>query len=117
MSQMLDIVVSAKGASIEGTVTDQKNQSAPYVKVISIPDLNRRERQDLYQETTTDRRGHFSLRGLASGEYQIMALDEDIDEEITDSAFVQAHESLGQAIKVGEGEHKSITLRLSVSSE
>ena len=117
MSQMLDIVVSARGASIEGMVTDEKNQPARYVKVISIPDAKRRERQDLYQEATTDRRGHFSLHGLASGEYQVMALDEDINEEITDSAFVQAHESLGQAIKVDKGEHKSIMLLLSVSSE
>jgi len=117
MSQMLDIVVSARGAGIEGAVTDQKNQPAAYIKVISIPDAKRRERQDLYQEATTDRQGHFSLRGLAPGEYQVMALDEDIDEEITDSAFVQAHESLGQAIKVDEGERKTIMLRLSASSE
>jgi Carboxypeptidase regulatory-like domain len=117
MSQMLDIVVSARGASIEGTVMDQKNQPAPYVKVISIPDVKRRERQDLYHEATTDRRGRFSLRGLSPGEYRIMALDEDIDEEITDSAFVQAHESLGQSIKVDEGEHKSIILPLSGSKE
>lgn len=41
-----------------------------------------------------------------------MALDEDIDVEITDPAFVSSHESIGDTIKVEEGERKSIVLKL-----
>ncbi len=114
---VLDIVVSANGATIEGVVLDNNNQAASYVKVISLPDAKRRQRQDLYQQVTTDIRGHFSLRGLNPGEYQIMALDEDIDGEITDSVFVRDHESLGETVKVEEGERKSIVLKLAPSVE
>ena len=52
------------------------------------------------------------MRGLNPGEYRIMALDEDIDVEITDPAFVRSHESIGDTIKVEEGERKSIVLKL-----
>jgi hypothetical protein len=116
-NQFLDIVVSVNGATIEGVVFDDNNQPVSYVKVISIPDAKRRERQDLYQEVTTDRRGHFSLRGLNPGEYRVVAIDEDIDEEITDPAFVRAHESMGRTVKVDEGERKSLLLKLTVPSE
>ena len=57
------------------------------------------------------------MRGLSPGEYQIMALDEDIDGEITDSVFVRDHESLGETVKVEEGERKSIVLKLAPSVE
>lgn len=56
------------------------------------------------------------LRGLNPGEYQVMALDEDIDEEVTESDFVQAHESLGQTVNVAEGEHKTVVLKLTSAS-
>jgi hypothetical protein len=109
--QVLDIVVSPNGATIEGVVLDDNDRPASYIKVVAIPDPKRRERHDLYQEATTDLRGHFSLRGLNPGEYRIMALDEDID-VITDPAFVSSHESMGDTIKVEEGERKSIVLKL-----
>ncbi len=114
--QVLDIVVSPNGATIEGVVLDDNGHPASYVKVVSIPDLTRRERHDFYQEATTDARGHFSLRGLNPGEYRIMALDEDID-VITDPAFVSSHESIGETIKVEEGERKSVVLKLAPAVE
>jgi len=110
--QVLDIVVSPNGATIEGVVLDDNDHRASYIKVVAIPDPKRRERQDLYREAMTDLRGHFHLRGLNPGEYRIMALDEDIDVEITDPAFVSSHESMGDTIKVEEGERKSIVLKL-----
>ncbi len=76
-----------------------------------------RQRQDLFQGATTDLSGHFRLRGLAPGEYQVIAVDEDIDEEITDPEFISAHESEGLTIKVQEGERKSIILKLPPSSD
>lgn len=85
--------------------------------MITIPDANRRNRRDLFQETSSDRLGHFKLRGLIPGEYRIIAIDEAIDEEITDPEFVHTHESMGQTIKIEEGQSKSLMLRLSPSGD
>jgi hypothetical protein len=115
---LLDVVVSARGATVEGVATDDKAKPASDVQVIFIPDAKRRERHDLYQEATTDSKGHFSLRGLCSGEYQVFALDADVDRDgISDPDFVRTHESLGQTIKLEEGDHKSVALKVAASSD
>jgi hypothetical protein len=62
--------------------------------------------------------GHFILHGLNPGEYQVFALDADVDrDETADPEFVRTHESLGKTIKLEEGEHKNIVLKLAVSSD
>jgi protocatechuate 3,4-dioxygenase beta subunit len=113
---LLDVVVSANGATVEGVAVDDKDKPALDVQVIFIPEAKHRDRHDLYQQVTTDHQGHFSLRGLNPGEYQVYALDADVDQdEIADPEFVRTHESLGQTIKLEEGEHKNIVLKLAVS--
>jgi protocatechuate 3,4-dioxygenase beta subunit len=109
--QTLEIVLSAKGATVEGLVA-KDNEPAAFVKVITIPDADRRDQRELFQVVATDRQGHFQIRGLSPGEYRVIALDEDFDEEITDPEFAQKYESLGQTIKVEEGERSTITLKL-----
>jgi protocatechuate 3,4-dioxygenase beta subunit len=112
----LDVVVSANGATVEGIATDEKDKPASDVQVIFIPDARRRERHDLYQQVTTDSKGHFSLRGLNPGEYQVFALDADVDrDQISDPEFVRTHESLGQSVKLEEGDHKNVVLKLASS--
>jgi 5-hydroxyisourate hydrolase-like protein (transthyretin family) len=114
----LDIVVSASGATVEGVAVDDKDKPASDVEVILIPDAKRRGRNDLYQQATTDRLGHFSLRGVNPGEYQVFAVDADVDrDEIPDPEFIRAHESLGQTIKLEEGDHKNLVVKLVASTE
>jgi hypothetical protein len=117
-SYSLDVVVSANAATVEGVATDKEDKPYFGVQVICIPDAKRRELRDLYQQVTTDSRGHFSLHGLTPGEYRVFALDADVDrDEITDPEFVRTHGSLGQTVKLEEGEHKSIVLKLAVSGD
>jgi hypothetical protein len=110
----LDILVGANSASVEGVVSDG-DKPASDVHVVIIPDpAGRRQRHDLYQIRTTDDHGHFNLIGLGPGHYQLFAVDEDADyDEVTDPEFARAHESSAKAIKLEEGEHKSIELKLS----
>jgi len=115
-SNSLEIVVSANGATIEGVALDDKDKPASDVRVICFPDARHRERHDLYRAVSTDYRGRFSLYGLNPGEYRVFTLDEDVD-VVWDPEFVHAHESLGQTVKLDEGEHKTIVLRLAASSD
>ena len=114
----LDIVIGTNAARVDGVVSDEQDKPSSSVEVICIPEVRRRASRDRYRQVTTDARGHFSLRELAPGEYQIFALDDDFDEnEIADPEFVRVHESLGQTIELKEGEIKNVVLKLVASSD
>lgn len=107
----LDIVGSAKGGTVEGVALDDQGKPLPEVQIVCIPDAARRKRHDVYQQVQTDQRGHFSLRGLNPGEYQVFAVDDEAD-DITDQDFVAAHEGQGETVTVEAGEHKTVSLKL-----
>jgi hypothetical protein len=112
-SYSLDVVVGANGATVEGFVTDDKDRPAFDVPVIIAPSGDRSQRRDLYDVTTTDYRGHFSLTGSSPGEFLLFAVDEDPDEDLMDpNSFIHTHESLGKSVQLKEGEHQSVELKL-----
>jgi hypothetical protein len=114
-SGSLEILVSAHGASVEGTVVDGNNQPVPNVGVMAIPDESRRKRWDLYDGGRTDDRGHFELRGLAAGEYSIVAAqDLDMDDRFdvdTMTKFAQE----GTRVRLDDADHKTVQLNPSAS--
>jgi protocatechuate 3,4-dioxygenase beta subunit len=107
----LEVVISAKGATIEGMVVDEKGKPVPSVTVVDVPDPERRLRPDLYQQDTTDERGHFSLRGLNPGSYTVLAFEE-LQESITEPEFLQSHGSQGEKVQLDEGARKSIVVKV-----
>jgi hypothetical protein len=112
----LEIVASAQGSSIEGNVVDDDGKPIAGVLVVCIPDASRRKRHDTYQQVRSDSQGHFALRGLNPGEYQVFTLDDPAD-DITYPDFVAAHESLGQTVKLDAGERKGVVLELPAESQ
>ncbi len=112
----VDIVVSAKGGTIAGTVVDDRDTPIADVQVVCIPDAGRRKRRDIYQEAQTDQRGHFVLRGLNPGEYQVFALDDPAG-DISDPEFVRTHEALGQSVKLDEGARQTISLKVAADGD
>jgi Carboxypeptidase regulatory-like domain len=112
----LEIVASAQGSTIEGNVVDEDGKPVPDTTVVCIPDASRRKRHDIYQQVQTDRQGHFAMRGLNPGDYQVFTLDDPVD-DMTDPDFVSAHEALGQSVKLDGGERKGIVLKLAPESQ
>lgn len=72
----LEVVVGANGGTIEGAVMDSEGEPVAYATVVDIPSEEHRARGDLYRQDTTDENGHFSLRGLDPGKYQIFAFEQ-----------------------------------------
>lgn len=107
----LEVVISAKGATIEGTVVDDKGNPVPSATVVDVPDSDRRLRLDLYEQDTTDERGHFSLRGLNPGSYTVLAF-EDLEDSPQDPEFLTSYGSKGEKIAADEGTAKRIVLKL-----
>lgn len=107
----LDVVVSAKGASIEGKVVDDAGKPAAGVYVATLPSSGKLGRPDSYQTTKTDAKGNFLLRGLNPGEFAVVAL-ENLQGDVRSAEFYQKYGSRGTNVSLAEGEKKTVTLTL-----
>jgi len=107
----LDVVISAKGATIEGTVLDSKGKPAARVTVLDVPSTEHRKRRDLYQRDTTDELGHFSLGGLNPGKYTVLAF-EDLEDDVHQPEFLKTYEGRGEHVQLDEGARTSIVVNL-----
>jgi hypothetical protein len=107
----VDVVISAKGASITGTVVDAQGQPVANATVLDVPSSERRSRLDLYQRDTTDASGHFSLRGLNPGKYSVFAFEE-LQEDFRRPEFLRSYGTRGEVLELDEGSRKNIVLKL-----
>jgi beta-lactamase regulating signal transducer with metallopeptidase domain/protocatechuate 3,4-dioxygenase beta subunit len=111
----VEIVISANGASVTGTVVDQKRSPVPSVMVALVPDLSLRGRGDLFKSTVTDTQGHFTLKGVAPGNYKIFAW-EDVDIAWMDEEFLRPYEGRGSTLRLEEAGRQDIELPMIGSS-
>jgi len=105
----LDVVVSAKGGSIEGTVVDDKGQGVAGATVVTLPSTGKTGRMDLYESDQADSNGHFLLRGLKPGTYVVVGLG-GLQEDQRTADFFQKYGEKGQTVDVDEGEKKSVVV-------
>jgi hypothetical protein len=108
---VLDVVVSAKGAGIEGTVVDGVGKPVGDATVVTVPSSGKLGRPDAYQFGRTDENGHFLLRGMNPGEFLVLAFEE-MQEDYRTPEFVKKYEGNGEKVELEEGEKKSVVLKL-----
>jgi hypothetical protein len=105
----IDVVLSANGASVFGTVVDAQGQPVPDATVIDVPAEPHQSRPDLYQRTATDANGHFALRGLNPGKYVVFAFEE-LTEDPRQPNFLKSNPPQSQPIRLEESSHITTTL-------
>ena len=107
----VEVVVSAKGASVEGTVVDSTGQPVGGVFVVSLPSSGKLGRPDSYQRERTSANGHFLLRGMNPGEFVVVASDE-MSMDTRNAEFFQKYAGKGTKVSLEEGEKKSVAVTL-----
>jgi hypothetical protein len=113
----LEVVVSEKGAMIEGTALDAEKKPFPNAEIIAVPsDLKLRKHVDLIQKATADQQGHFKLRGVRPGEYIAMALEEAAEQPFLEDLFLKQNSTQVQTVKAEAGAKQKIELRV-ISSQ
>jgi hypothetical protein len=114
----LDVVISAKGGSVEGTVVEKNsNEDADHpvanATVVAVPEEKYRALADRFVTGSTDQYGQFTIRGLAPGNYTLYAWRDLEDDVWRDASFLKSQEAHGKAVKVEEESSQSVTLKLS----
>lgn len=108
---VLDVVVSAKGAGIEGTVVDREGKPAAGASVVTIPASGKLGRQDAYQYARADDSGHFVVRGMNPGEFMVLAFEE-LQGDYRTPEFAKKYEEKGKKVELDEGSKKSVVVML-----
>ena len=118
----LDVAVSTKGGAVEGAVVEKEKDvdnvhPVPNATVVAVPEEKYRKLPDHFGLGSSDQRGRFIIRGLAPGRYMLFAW-QDLEEGVwRDPDFLKSQEANGTAVKVEEGSHQTVELKLSPLGE
>lgn len=97
----IEIVLGADGGSAGGTVRTAKGDPVSGAAVTLIPKMQPVVRGDLFRTVYTDQNGSFQMRGIAPGEYKLMAWEELESGAEQDALFRGAFERHAADVKVG----------------
>ncbi len=112
-SQPLNIVVSTRGAVIDGSVAGSGGETPKKAYVLLAPTGRWESVWSFYQVTPSDEKGHFEFKGITPGTYRLYALERmDSDPSQNPDFLKSLGAAWGEAVEVGEGAHVTRELHL-----
>ena len=108
----LDILISPNAGTVDGTVSNDKQEPSVNVSVVLVPDAAHRQRSDLYRTISSDALGHFHVEGVTPGDYKAFAWEDAETGAWQDPDFIRLYEERGKPIRVSENGQTNIELRL-----
>jgi hypothetical protein len=105
----LDVLISTRGASIEGTVVNEKGQPVANAYVVTAPSSGLRGRPDSHQTARSDANGNFQLRGLNPGIFTVVALEK-LKGDVRSGEFLQKYGGQGVQVGLEEGDRTNVQL-------
>ncbi len=112
VSGPVEIVISAKGGQISGTVKDAKQEPAAGALVVLVPDSSRRDQPHLFKQTPADQNGSFSLKGVPPGEYTLFSWESIEDGAWQDPGVLLRYEIDGTKVKVAQGGSETVQVKM-----
>ncbi len=106
----LELIISSRGARVQGSVADADDLPAVGVWVILVPDEAHRGSRRLYKSASTDQYGRFELRGIAPGDYKLFSWEEAESGSWEDPEFLRPFEEKGEKVSLQEGDQKTLNL-------
>jgi len=105
----LEVVLSPGISQIDGIVMDHRNQPAPGVQVVLVPDRNR-EHTELFKAVTTDQYGRYTIRSIPPGDYKLFAWEVLEPFAYFDPDLLKKFESQARAVHVVESSKLNIEI-------
>jgi uncharacterized surface anchored protein len=104
------ILLSAAGGQVEGVVQDDNQKPVVGAEVVLVPEPSKRSVFRLFRTSTSDENGHYSINGIAPGEYKLFAWADIEDGAYQDPDVLKLHESRGEAVTVKENSSETEAL-------
>ncbi len=113
----LNIVVSTRGAVVEGTVLDRaapeaESKPAPGGVVLLAPAGKFQHVVSFYRVVPVDEAGHFEIKAITPGNYKLFAFEEMEPNEVQRPDFLKPFEDRGEPVEIAEGARVSVRLIL-----
>ena len=97
----VDVVISSRGGRIAGIVEDALGNPVPSISAILIPTL-RRQNPLLYKAVTTDAQGSFVFRGVAPGQYKVLAFEDIPQNAWLNTEYLAPYEDIAAVVHLDE---------------
>jgi protocatechuate 3,4-dioxygenase beta subunit len=108
----LELTVAGPGGTVEGIVQNNKNEVIPNSQVALVPSAAHRANLNLYKTAFTDQYGTFSIRGVAPGDYSVLAWDDVEPGAWLNADFLKEFETRSTKVTVSGGAISSAEVRL-----
>lgn len=116
-TMVADVVASANGGVVEGVVTNSKGEPVANAVIVAVPEARLRGHADRFRKTVSDQSGRFTLRAVTPGEYTVFAWESVEGEAYYNPEFLKTYEGQGSALRVGDGERKSLQVQVIPEAE
>jgi hypothetical protein len=100
----LDVVLSSKAATVEGTVLDQQGKPAASAAIVIAPS----DGAEPLRTGAADARGNFYFAGLRPGDYRVFAWDATAPEASDAPASLAPFESAGKKVTLAESAREKL---------
>jgi hypothetical protein len=110
-SGALDIMINPNGGQVDGTVQKESQQPGAGAMVLLAPDAHRQQ-FNLFKTVAADQFGHFSIKGIAPGDYKLFAFEQMDWGAYQDPEFLKPYENKGESVAIREGSHETAQLKV-----
>ena len=108
----LTITLSTAGGLVEAVVQDDGDRPVAGAQVVLIPDERHWSQDRLFKSVTTDQNGRCLIKGVAPGDYILIASDGMDAETLGDRDLLKKLAKRGEPVSVGERERSTKQMKL-----
>jgi len=109
---LLEILLSPNGGQVDGSVGDLREAAGSGAALVLAPEGPRRNQRTFFKMANSDAQGHFTIKGIAPGDYKLFAWEQSEDPDYQDPEFLKPYENQGEAVTIREGSHETVQLKL-----
>jgi len=106
----IEILIASGAGVVEGVVADGPTKVVAGAVVALIPEARRLENRSLYAVTNTDASGRFSFRGVAPGDYQVLAWETTPPNAYQSMSFLKKYEGRGRSVRLAQSGTASVQI-------